>query len=224
MNLLEIVSKASSRAHDAKEYVTTHEPKHDGCNCDKGDYCRAQLPACVTAFRGGQPVVAMTLEDLHFAYPVRIAARLYHADVVAVTVDGRDTRTDRPVIVVTAANRAGDELWRVEPYSIAPDGRSIVWWPAEVPDRHPVLDDSDAGAFVKVMNQPNIGPPPVFNHLTPGMSFEERRAMMDIGITRQIVKHANDPWHNIIAITLASAPGTDRAKVLDMADDPRLWL
>lgn len=224
MNLLEVVAEMSSRAHEAKEQVTATEPSHDGCTCDRGDYCRAELPAAVVAYRGGQQVVSMTLRDHQLRYPVDIAARLYHADTVAVVMDGRSKETEKCMVIVTAVNRAGDELWRVEPYSIAPDGRSVIWWPAEVPDEHPILESWCADQLVKTMNKRIIGPPSGFDQITPGLTFEQRRTVMDIGVTRQIVKHADAPWHNIFAISLAAKPGTARSRLLAEAGDPEMWL
>lgn len=224
MNLLEIVADVSSRAHDMKEAMTANAKPHVGCTCCS-DYCRAEVPTGVLAFRGGTEVVAMTLNDHQFKYPVDIAARLYCADTVGLIIDGRDRNTDKSVVIATAVNRAGDEMWRVEPYSIAPDGRSVIWWPAEVPDEHPLLEPEAADMLVKIMNKAVLGQPPYLDQLTPGMTFEQRRTVMDIGITQQIVKNADKDWHNIGAVTLGATPGSERHRMLEQAgNDLRLWL
>lgn len=222
MNLLEVVTNMSAATHAAKEHIAANGGPHEGCVC-KDDYCRAEIPPALTVFRGGHQIAAMTLADGSLGYALTVAARMFAADAIAVALDGRDKRTDRPVIATAAVNRAGDEMWRVEPYSLAPDGRTVLWWPAEVPHEHPILETSVADMFVKYMNKPTMPWPPHMH--TPGLSFEARQTCVDIGITKQIARHANESYANIAAVSLAALPGTEREKLLDMAGhNPVLWL
>lgn len=224
MNLLELVADVSDAAHTAKDMVAKDAVPHPNCTCCD-DYCRAEVPPALVAIRGGYRVAAMTLTSPQFGYPLTVAARMFAADSIAVAVDGRDKRTDRPVMVVTAVNRAGDELWRVEPYSLAPDGRTVVWWPAEVPDEHPLLEKPVAGEFVKIMHKSPMPWPPTMNMVTPNMSFEARQACVDIGIAKQVADHAHKSYANISAVSLCAMPGSERQKVLALAGaNPSVWL
>lgn len=225
MNLLEIVNHTSQRAHDAKENLAANAPDKEHGDCDNHDYCRCELTTGMFIFRGGEHAITLWLEDHELYYPLSIAARMFSADAVAIAIDGRNKESDRPMICTTAVNRAGDELWRVEPYNLAPNGRDVIWWPAEVPDKHPLLLDRCKDDFVRMMMKSTMPMPPFMDQITPGMSFEERRAVMDIGIVKQIVARANDPRHNIFAVHLAATPGTGRARIVDLAGHrPEMWL
>lgn len=224
MNLLEIVADLSHAAHAAKDIVTSTAEPHDRCVCSN-DYCRAELPPGVVVFRGGHRVAAMTLDTTNLSYPMTVAARMFRADVIGVAIDGRDKNTDRPLVAVAAVNRAGDQLWRVEPYNIAPDGRTVIWWPAEVPDEHPILDTPHADEFVNIMNKSTMPWPPMMDMHTAGLSYEARQVCTDIGITKQIAKHGDRPYANINAVSLCASYGTERQRILDMAgNDPAMWL
>lgn len=221
MNLLEIVTNMSRVTQAAKEHIAANGATDDACVC-KDDYCRAELPPAMVLLRGGFQIAAMTMHDGNLGYPLTIAARMFAADAIAVAFDGRDKATDRPVLAVAAVNRAGDEMWRVEPYSLAPDGRTVLWWPAEVPDEHPILDRPVADMFVKYMNKSTMPWPPMA--FTPGMSYEARQTCVDIGILKQVAKHGDKPYANIATVALAALPGTERERLLDMAgDNPAMW-
>lgn len=225
MNLLEIVNSISQRAHDSKEHLAATAPDREHGDCRNHDYCRCELTTGMFVFRGGEHAITLWLEDHELRYPLSIAARIFGADQVAVAIDGRNAATDRPMLCTVAVNRAGDELWKVEPYNLAPDGRSVIWWPAEVPNTHPILADHCKDDFVRMMMKSTMPMPPFMERITPGMTFEERQAICDIGIIKQVVAHANDPRHNIFAIHLAATPGTGRARIVDLAGHkPEMWL
>jgi hypothetical protein len=224
LNLLEIVADLSNAAHAAKDMIARQADRHEFCTCND-DYCRAEIPPGVVVFRGSDRVAAMTLSTPKLSYALTVAARMFRADAIGIAVDGRDKYTDRPMVVTVGVNRAGDELWRVEPYSLAPDGRTVIWWPAEVPDQHPLLEPSGADEFVNLMNRSTMPWPPMLDMYTPGMSFEQRQACIDIGITKQVARHGHKPYANIAAVSLCAVEGTERQRLLDMAgDNPALWV